>query len=629
MGDLKAIDFGGGTEKSPHQNVSGEAVKDTESQVIIQQNPTKISFSGDSEKSETVKERIKSTERGSGEFNRAPERGSGEFNRAPEKIDFNSQKKEDNQITSELREKSRMLQHMLQYMDKNSITEAPNINDIILNSDSSLDASKTLETKYDETDSVTAGLNKKYEELLNLANVQAGLEAYANQEASNPERKQVFINFMIGDIVVGNYEGFDGDRINLPSLDDIKKAMGNEWDSAQFAGWDSDGIAHNTDVHAILKKQCSVKIYMNGRQIDDVDAIEGTDVLKIVDVNAKKFGLLTPIKQHYSIKCASRTIKSDSVIKFETKTAEAQEAAEAKFAESHKCTVIFAIRPSDLGLNTSKMSEDAVKDATIIQKVVVGYGDSVQPPSDEVISAHGLMTPFSKYYTWSGNLDHITSNTVIKAEPLTIMDRAESLKDVSMDDVVSTGKDLAKRAINAIKYPAILYTAYKLVKEFEKGKRLQTKDFVFLRKRNELMLYKYTGVNSVIEIPAVVNGMYVKYIHPCAFTSGPFKFSTLFNKNKLFSTDRYSSAAGSTEQLILPRTIKYIPENFLYHVTGVTTIVIPESVSEMSPNAFNGSSVEEIYFNGMCPNGFNRDSIDAEVFVRRKAYKSFFKGAMK
>ena len=96
MGDLKAIDFGGGTEKSP-QSVSGEVVKDTESQVITQQNPTKISFSGDSEKSETVKERIKSTERGSGEFSRAPERGSGEFNRAPERIDFNSQKKEDNQ----------------------------------------------------------------------------------------------------------------------------------------------------------------------------------------------------------------------------------------------------------------------------------------------------------------------------------------------------------------------------------------------------------------------------------------------------------------------------------------------------------------------------------------------------
>ena len=103
-------------------------------------------------------------------------------------------------------------------------------------------------------------------------------------------------------------------------------------------------------------------------------------------------------------------------------------------------------------------------------------------------------------------------------------------------------------------------------------------NFVFLRYHGDLMFYKYTGVKSVIEIPAVVNGMYVKHIHPHAFTHGPFNPLHLFNKHKLFSTEHFSSSAGNMTQLILPKTIKYLPANFLYHVNAVELLVIPESV---------------------------------------------------
>lgn len=77
-------------------------------------------------------------------------------------------------------------------------------------------------------------------------------------------------------------------------------------------------------------------------------------------------------------------------------------------------------------------------------------------------------------------------------------------------------------------------------------------------------------------------------------------------------------------QLILPKTIKYLPANFLYHVNAVELLIVPESVSEVSPNAFAGSSLSEIYFNGVCPKGFCRKGLNADIFVRRKAYKSFF-----
>lgn len=69
---------------------------------------------------------------------------------------------------------------------------------------------------------------------------------------------------------------------------------------------------------------------------------------------------------------------------------------------------------------------------------------------------------------------------------------------------------------------------------------------------------------------------------------------------------------------------KYLPANFLYHVNAVELLVVPESVSEVSPNAFAGSSLSEIYFNGACPKGFCRKGLSADIFVRRKTYKSFF-----
>ena len=47
-------------------------------------------------------------------------------------------------------------------------------------------------------------------------------------------------------------------------------------------------------------------------------------------------------------------------------------------------------------------------------------------------------------------------------------------------------------------------------------------------------------------------------------------------------------------------------------------------MSEVSPNAFAGSSLSEIYFNGACPKGFCRKGLSADIFVRRKTYKSFF-----
>lgn len=620
MGDnVKRIDFG-----EPEEVVSSNKVNSTveEGSCVTRKIPQQISFDTPSgEKSESV------------------QLGTRDFNKdEPKQVDSGSREQKSASVTEDAPKQrtvstgvepvqARMLEKMLKRIEMDGESSnpiwgtAPQTSDIVLNADSSLDKVGTLTKEYDAINSIENALNKEYESLLNVARMQEGLENFADAELGKSDRKEIFIHFMVGEQVVGEYEGFEGDKLTLPTAEQIKSVLGPAWDATQFAGWNSDGIATQNDVHAILKRQHSVNLLLSGKSIATVMVTDETKTLTVVENNIERLGLITPIMSNYSVYCNTKIITSDNVINVEPKTEAARQSIQSKLKDANKCTVVFAMRPSDIGIDSSKISRDELIKAMTIMRVQVPYGEAVEPPSDEILAQHGLKTPFSSYYSWSGDLSCIKGNTVFKAEPLSIVDKVDNM---STEDFMEAGMGMVHRAFNAIKYPALLYTSHKLLKEFEKGRKLQTKDFIFLRRGNELMFFRYTGVRSAVEIPAMVNGMYVKHIHPCALSSGPFRVSTLLNRHKLFSTDRFSNSAGSTSQLILPNTVKYIPANFLYRVTGVTEIVIPESVTEMSPNAFNGSCVEEIYFNGICPRGFDPKSVDADVFVRRKAYKSFF-----
>lgn len=522
---------------------------------------------------------------------------------------------------TEINAQSRMLSEILNHM-QTQVTAVPSIMDVSLNEDSSLNKSETITRPIESIASITEKLNDSFDDLAKAAKINEALLSQVESEIPSVKREEVLIHFMLHNVVIEEYSGFTGDKLNMPTIEQIKDKMGPDWDSSEFSGWDSDGIAHNSDIFAITKKLFDVKIFFNDTFYKSIKVVDGTKTLKAIERNIETLDLIEPLLVNYSIYCSTKVITGDTSIHLKPLTKEAQRTDTS--SKTDTVTVIFAITPTSVGIDTSTMTKEELRKAMIIQRVSVPLGSSVQQPSDELLAEHGLRLPFDQYYKWSHDLENIDESIVIKVVPLSITSLSSKISDMSSEEIIDIGKQTAKRAWNAIKYPALIYMEHKLVKEYEAGRKLQTRDFVFLRKGGSLMLYKYTGVKSVVEIPAVVDGMYVKHIHPNAFTSGPFKPWHLLNKHKLFSTDHFNSSTGSMTQLILPVTIKYLPANFLYGVTGIEILVVPESVTEISPNAFAGSGLTELYFNGACPKGFTHNCIDFDVFVRRQNYKSFF-----
>lgn len=500
-----------------------------------------------------------------------------------------------------------------------------------MNDDSSLNAQATAEKEDSILNKIARGLLDACNTLTKEAGIEQSLNNYADNEAAVPDRKEVYVHFMYDGVCVGDFSGFEGDKLPLPTAEDLSEFFKDsvmKQDLNRFVGWDTNGIAQDSnDVNAVLRTERTLTVVIDKTQsiLGTIKTYDGAKTLSALTNCCESLGLLTPLLVHYAIYAKSKTVDGDTVVRIIPKTKEAIE----KLGEvaTATVTVIFALRPSDLGLDTQNLSREEIN-SLIIQKMSVPIGGSVEPPSDDVLQQHGLRLPFEQYYRWSNSLTDIQTNCVIKALPLTAEEYSanfvQEAKEMELNDWIEEGKKFVHTAWKAIKYPAIAMLEHKLVKEFEAGRKLRTSDFVFRKHNSELMLMKYVGVSDVIEIPAKVNGMYVKYVHPKAFSDGPFRPWHVFNKNKLFSTERLGAASTSINRIVLPRTIKYLPAYFLHGLSGVTTLVVPESVGEMSPNALSGSSIETIYFNGNCPKGFVKADTDADVFVHKKNYKTFF-----
>lgn len=526
--------------------------------------------------------------------------------------------------------KPNMLKYMSEYIQKNQLPAFPLTTKIVLNDDSSL---STVEASTDDSSSkVLQSIMKAREDLLDLAKIDSGLQMFLDAEQSTEDRQPVFIHFMVGDIPIKEYSGFIGDKIELPSSDQVTKLMGEGWDSQLFAGWLSDGVIHsNEDIHAVLHKTFEVRTLIDGKELPRLKAVEGTKTTKFLEDHLKEFNFIAPLFTNYAIYCAHKIIEGNTLIRLECKTQAARErlgsvSANQVDTNANMVTVVFALNPADFGMDISTMSKEELRRATIIHRVQIESGSYVQPPSDEILAEHGLKLPFSENYKWSRSLRGINSNTIVYAIPLSIKDKSQRIaadvREMSSDDMMNAGKGALTQAFGVLKHPIIALAERKIVKEFERGRQLKTRDFIFLKRRGELMLYRYTGVNSVVEIPAMVNGMYVKYLHPRVFSKGPVKS---FLRSSLSATyDRLNCQTENVTGLILPKTIKYLPSNFLFNVAGVRVLLVPETVTEISPSAFAGSSLEELYFDGSCPRGFDYNNVEVDIFVRRKQYKSFF-----
>jgi hypothetical protein len=159
-----------------------------------------------------------------------------------------------------------------------------------------------------------------------------------------------------------------------------------------------------------------------------------------------------------------------------------------------------------------------------------------------------------------------------------------------------------------------------LKSKFENGTLVQALDkekkplMLLFQLENELMAYRYLGTSLEIEIPDTVGKCPVRYLHPEFLSGGTNILSgvKMQNLKSNFSTENIANISKESiknslmgaRSLLLPESLTMLPPRLFYHCYALHKIVIPSSVTSVSIDAFQGSGLKHIYFNGECPVGF-------------------------
>ena len=152
------------------------------------------------------------------------------------------------------------------------------------------------------------------------------------------------------------------------------------------------------------------------------------------------------------------------------------------------------------------------------------------------------------------------------------------------------------------------YQTWRIYKEFEKGSLVETTDFDFLLWKNQLMVYKYKGVDSDVVIPDYVGNVPVTSVYK------GFLSKSIVNNHKLrgigryfsdhvdeLSLDNLKSCAKGVRSVQLPVCLQAIPEYAFTGCSNLLFIEIPASVKIVAPNAFKNSKIFQIFFSGAAP----------------------------
>lgn len=174
-------------------------------------------------------------------------------------------------------------------------------------------------------------------------------------------------------------------------------------------------------------------------------------------------------------------------------------------------------------------------------------------------------------------------------------------------------------------------------KMFNKGKLVICGDFKFLMAQDQLMLYRYTGIDNIVIVPDCVGNLPVTFISPNAFKKGRFKSATLLKnitasirqKDIAIKTiDNIRSASYGITNIQLPNTLLHIPPYLFEHCPNLEQIEIPESVIKISANAFEGARLKRIYFSNACVADMRYVEINSNcsVYVKKENLESYKRG---
>ena len=169
-----------------------------------------------------------------------------------------------------------------------------------------------------------------------------------------------------------------------------------------------------------------------------------------------------------------------------------------------------------------------------------------------------------------------------------------------------------------------------LKKKFKRNDNIiQYGDFMFYEMEDELMLYKYVGIETEIKIPSYVEGMPVSYLD-----KNFLRFNAIKSIGRGLSIDRIQDVSIESIQdnlfnvksVQLPSTLKILPAKVFSGCKRINELIIPASVTLVQPNAFVGCRPTRIIFLGKAPKQLQDSNLaKVHIYCKQEYFDSFFK----
>lgn len=202
--------------------------------------------------------------------------------------------------------------------------------------------------------------------------------------------------------------------------------------------------------------------------------------------------------------------------------------------------------------------------------------------------------------------------------------------NVALDMMEGAGENLAFRLKRDATSIFSSFQNKMLKKKFKRNDNIiQYGDFMFYEMEEELMLYRYVGVDTEIKIPSYVEGMPVSYLE-----KNFLRFNAIKSIGRGLSIDRIQDISMESIQdnlfniksVQLPSTLKILPAKVFSGCKRIDELVIPESVTLVQPNAFVGCRPTRIIFLGEAPKQLQDSNLaKVHIYCKQEHFDSFFK----
>ena len=205
--------------------------------------------------------------------------------------------------------------------------------------------------------------------------------------------------------------------------------------------------------------------------------------------------------------------------------------------------------------------------------------------------------------------------------------------NVALDLMEGAGENLAFRLKRDITSLFSSFQNKMLKKKFKRNDNIiQFGDFMFYEMGDELMLYKYVGINTEIKIPSYVEGMPVSYLE-----KNFLRFNAIKSLGRGLSIERIQDVSVESikdnllniKSVQLPSTLKILPSKVFAGCKRIDELIIPASVKIVQPNAFVGCRPTRIIFLGEAPKQLQDSNLaKVRIYCKKEYFDSFFIGTL-